>query len=146
MKIGSEPMHYWDASAIVPLCVEEPRSAKLRKLAEAESIVTWCLSAVEVRSAIERRTRDGSLPPRARERALGDLRELAEGWTEVAAIGSVRERALRLLGVHLLRAADAVQLAAALIVAEDQPTGHSFVCSDSRLCAAAEREGFAVID
>ena len=138
-------MHYWDASAIVRLCVQENSSARLRALASAEPIVTWCLSAVEVRSGIERRARDGALKPDAREKALAGLRELAEAWTEVATIGSVRERALRLLSVHALRAADAIQLAAALVVTEDQPAGHSFVSSDGRLRAAAEREGFLVV-
>jgi hypothetical protein len=138
-------MHYWDASAIVPLCVEEASSATFRSLAEAERIVTWCLSAVEVRSGIERRARDGSLAPDARERAVADLRQLAEAWTEVTMIAPVRERALRLLAVHVLRGADAVQLAAALVVTEDQPAGHSFVSTDARLRTAAEREGFAVV-
>ncbi|MGH7803926.1 MAG: type II toxin-antitoxin system VapC family toxin [Candidatus Binatia bacterium] len=136
-------MHYWDASAIVPLCVEEESSARLRALARAEGIVTWCLSAVEVRSGIERRAREGSLAADAREKAAGDLRELADAWTEVTMIGPVKERALRLLAVHALRAADAVQLAAALVVTEDQPAGHSFVSLDARLRAAAEREGFS---
>jgi predicted nucleic acid-binding protein len=138
-------MRYWDASAIVPLCVQEDSSARLRALAGAEPIVTWCLSIVEVKSAIERRARDGSLKPDAREKALAGLRELAEAWTEVATIGPVRERVLRLLAVHALRAADAVQLAAALVVTEDRPTGHSFVSSDGRLCAAAQREGFVAV-
>lgn len=114
-------------------------------LAEAERIVTWCLSVVEVRSGIERRARDGSLAAGAREKAIADLRELADAWTEITMIGPVRERALRLLAVHPLRAADAVQLAAALVVTEDQPAGHSFVSSDARLRDAAQREGFAVI-
>jgi predicted nucleic acid-binding protein len=138
-------MRYWDASAIVPLCVQEDSSARLRALAGAEPIVTWCLSIVEVKSAIERRARDGSLKPDAREKALAGLRELAEAWTEVATIGPVRERALRLLAVHALRAADAVQLAAALVVTEDRLAGHSFVSSDGRLRAAAQREGFVVV-
>ena len=138
-------MRYWDASAIVPLCVQEDSSARLRALAGAEPIVTWCSTIVEVKSAIEQRERDGSLKPDAREKALAGLRELAEAWTEVAAIGPVRERALRLLAVHALRAAAAVQLAAALVVTEDRPTGHSFVSSDGRLRAAAQREGFVVV-
>jgi len=118
---------------------------RLRRLAEAARIVTWCLSAVEVRSGIERRAREGSLAAEAREKALADLRDLSEAWTEVTAIAPVRERALRLLAVHALRAADAVQLAAALVLAEDRPVGHSFVCNDPRLRGAAEREGFAVV-
>ena len=114
------------------------------RVAETERIVTWCLSPVEVKSGIERRARDGSLAPDAREKAFANLRELTDAWTEVTMIGPVRDRALRLLAVHALRAADAVQLAAALLVTEDQPAGHSFVSSDARLREAADREGFAV--
>jgi hypothetical protein len=41
-----------------------------------------------------------------------------------------------------MRAADALQLAAALIVVDDRPTGHEFVCCDTRLAAAAGRKGY----
>lgn len=135
-------MRYWDASALVPLCVEEPSSAVLRSMASGTSLVTWCLSSVEITSAIERRATDGALTSEDRSAALANLALLAHSWTEVAALGPVRERALRLLATHRLRAADALQLAAALIAVGDQPAGHDFVCLDSRLRDAAGREGF----
>jgi hypothetical protein len=53
----------------------------------------------------------------------------------------VREQALRLLRVHTLRAADALQLAAALEWA-GAPTDADFVTFDDRLREAAVREGF----
>jgi len=46
-------------------------------------------------------------------------------------------RALRLLAVHPLRAADALQLAAALVWFRDHPAGLDFVCLDERLRTAA---------
>jgi uncharacterized protein len=55
----------------------------------------------------------------------------------------VKARAKRLLGVHSLRAADALQLAAALTPVYDDPLGHSFVCLDARL-SEARREGFTL--
>jgi predicted nucleic acid-binding protein len=57
----------------------------------------------------------------------------------------VRQRALRLLRIHPLRAADALQLAAALVACDDDPTTLAFVCSDQRLSDAATTEGFLVL-
>ena len=56
----------------------------------------------------------------------------------------VRQRALRLLRVHPLRAADALQLAAALVAASEEPADLELVSSDARLSAAARQEGFVV--
>jgi hypothetical protein len=136
-------MQYWDASALAPLCVEEPTSAVVRALAARASVVTWCLSAVEVASAIERRAREGALSPDDRTRALANLADLGATWVEVRGVAPVRERALRLLATHTLRAADALQLAAALVVTANAPAGHEFICLDARLRDAAAREGFA---
>ena len=47
--------------------------------------------------------------------------------------------------VHPLRAADSLQLAAALASAEEDPSGVGFVCFDIRLNEAASREGFTVL-
>lgn len=132
-------MRYWDASALVPLVVAEPSSSALRTLARDGGIVTWCLSAVEISAAIERRAREGALSSPDRRAALDNLAEVASVWTEITAVALVRERACRLLAVHTLRAADALQLAAALIAAGDRPAEHEIVCTDSRLAEAAGR-------
>ena len=60
-------------------------------------------------------------------------------------VDAVKARAKRLLGVHTLRAADALQLGAALTAASDDPLGWDLVCLDERLAEAARREGFAVL-
>ena len=52
--------------------------------------------------------------------------------------------ALRLLASHPLRAADALQLAAALVWARGRPAGHELVSLDERLRTAATLEGFTV--
>lgn len=137
-------MLYWDASALASLCVQEQETASLRRLVEG-GIVTWAVSRVEIASAIERRSRDGRLAPEARLRAIAALGELADAWTEIQPIAPVCERALRLLAIHPLRAADAMQLAAALVAVSDQPRGHGFVCTDRRLREAASREGFRIV-
>jgi len=55
------------------------------------------------------------------------------------------QRAERLLSVHTLRAADAFQLAAALIWTQESPRGFELVCLDQNLREAAFREGFTVL-
>jgi predicted nucleic acid-binding protein len=57
---------------------------------------------------------------------------------------SVRLRADRLLGLHPLRTADAFQLAAALLAAEENPENLPFVTLDERLAEAARKEGFPI--
>jgi len=137
-------VRYWDASALVALCVAETNTSAVRPLARA-GIVTWAVSAVEIASAIERRTREGSLTDAERAAARAALGELAAAWTEIAALGPVRERAMRLVATHALRAADAMQLGAALVAVSDRPVGHDFVCADVRLGNAAAREGFRLL-
>lgn len=52
--------------------------------------------------------------------------------------------ARRLLRVHALRAADALQLAAAIAASEADPASLKLVTLDERLAEAARREGFPV--
>jgi len=69
----------------------------------------------------------------------------AHRWTVVEALQDVANRAERLLAVHPLRAADAVQLGASLALFEDRPRGRVFLTGDDGLAVAARREGFTVI-
>ncbi len=85
------------------------------------------------------------MPKAILETALQRLDLLLSHSDTVAATEEVRRRAGRLLAVHPLRAADALQLAAALVFCEDDPTGESFVCLDDRLREAALREGFKLL-
>ncbi len=138
-------MRYWDASSLVSLCVDEAATPLVRPLAADGGIVTWAVSRVEIVSAIERRSRQGELAPSARQAALIALDQLAGAWTEIQAVAPVCERAVRLLALHSMRAADAMQLAAALVAVSDHPREHEFVCGDERLRDAASREGFRVL-
>jgi len=136
-------MKFWDASAIVPLLVREPSSGALLAFLERDpSMLVWWGSVVECASAIARRQRDGSLTPADAGIALARLRALADAWFEVVPSSTVREQAQRALRLHPLRAADSLQLAAALVASEHQPGTLPFVCLDERLGDAAVREGF----
>lgn len=139
-------MSYWDSSALLPLIVQEPASSLMRQVLEVHGMRTvWWASLVECHSALERRVRAGEMSFTDKRQAEQILRQLAAGWSEVQPVPLVRERAVRLLALHDLRAADALQLAAALVWAEEQPAGRVFVCLDARLRDAAWREGFTVL-
>jgi uncharacterized protein len=139
-------MKYWDSSAIVPLCLQEPRTSLLRKLAEEDSeMVVWWTTPVECASAFARLRREEILDSAGEAQAREVVRALMTQWTEVAPSVDVREGSARALLLHPLRAADSLQLAAALIWAKRQASGHHFVCLDQRLREAAQREGFVIL-
>ena len=134
-------MRYWDASALVPLVVEEGPTERVRGLlGQDPAIVTWAWTPVELASAVERRTRAGELTREQRRTALDRFGRLGAAWDEVTDVLAVRRAALGVLARHPLRAADAAQLGAALVVAGQDRT-LEFVCLDDRLAEAAEREG-----
>jgi predicted nucleic acid-binding protein len=138
-------MKFWDSSAIVSVLFKEPSTASLRALREKDSEQTvWCLTPVEITSALARRSREGLTADQ--EEAVGaGFAALAETWREVSSLDLVRSRALRLLNTHPLRAADALQLGAALVACDEKPEALPFVCVDDRLRKAARREGFRVL-
>lgn len=139
-------MRFWDASAVLPLIVEETGSAlALAWLREDQDMMLWGLTRLELASAIERRTREGSLRPADRAAALRRAQRLADDAHEVVDLAAVRSRGSAVLARHALRAADAAQLGAALLIADPEPASLSMVVLDRRLAAAAEREGLNVL-
>ncbi len=139
-------MKYWDASAITPLIAAEPTRDYLLKLLEQDSdMLAWWGTPVEIASALARREREGLLTADEVTTALTTVHALAESWHEIVPSDSIRRTAERLLRAHPLRAADSLQLAAALIAADHDPMALEFVCLDVRLARAAQREGFVVI-
>ena len=138
-------MKYWDASALVSLLVEEADTAGRLSLLEGDpSVVTWWGSQVECASALNRLHRERAIDAVELGQRLERLRSFAATWVEISPRERVRARALRLLRMHPLRGADALQLAAALVACKEDPATLDFVCSDARLLQAARREGFAV--
>jgi uncharacterized protein len=136
-------MKYWDASGIVPLLVRQTRTQALeRLLAQDPAVVTWWGTPVECLSALMRLVREGRLSVADSRDAERRLHELRTGWDEVLPGEACRRTAERMLRVHALRAADAMQLAAALIAADHDPSRMEIVCLDQRLSEAAGREGF----
>jgi predicted nucleic acid-binding protein len=138
---------FWDASAIVPLLVAESTTRSLQALANQDSdLLVWWGSQVECASALVRLERGASLDVKGAASAFDRLKQLANGWHEIEPSETVRENALRFLRVHPLRAADALQLAAAFLAAERRPSTLEVVTLDERLADAARKEGFELID
>lgn len=104
-------------------------------------MAVWWGSLIECASAIARTAREGVLSQDDEAHALALLDALADSWTEVQPTPRVRDLAGRLLRVHPLRAADALQLGAALAWA-DGAARQELVTRDARLADAARREGF----
>jgi predicted nucleic acid-binding protein len=135
-------VRFWDASAIVPLLLEEPAREQMLSVLDSDPVMlVWWATPVELVSALSRRERDGGLSLDDATAAIDRIRALERAWQTVLPTDAIRSRAQRLLRVHPLRAADSLQLAAALSIAGDAPSALAFMCLDRRLADAARREG-----
>jgi len=138
-------MRFWDSSAIIPLCLKEKASEAAKGLMkDDENIVVWWTTYIECLSALSRRQREGVFTSGDATKVRAVLSALAAAWSEVQPTELVRLRAERLLSIHPLRAADALQLAAALVWAQETPRGLDFVCLDQNLRESSLKEGFSI--
>ncbi len=139
-------MIFWDSSAIIPLCIDEPQSKVIKDILKKDaSMAVWWSSIVECHSAFARLRRDKVLKHSEEDQVRRLLSILADAWTEIDPSEDIRNQASRLLLLHPLRAVDSLQLAAALAWAGKTPTGNGFVCLDGRLRDAARKEGFTLM-
>ena len=139
-------MKYWDSSGVVALLMAEPTSPALRQLAEKDAgMVVWWGTRIECISALARCARENRLNAVNFAEARRRLAVLGGNWDEVQPNDDVRASAERVVTVHSLRAADAIQLAAAVAACRGATAGLPFVSLDTRLREAAAREGFTVL-
>lgn len=138
-------MRFWDSSAIVPLIVADTSTDAVQAIAADDPVMcVWWGTEGECVSALARLEREDALTTATITDAFVRLDMLAEAWNEVQPVAAVRGAARRLLRVHALRAADALQLGAAVVAAENVPASLDVVTLDERLAVAARREGFRV--
>jgi predicted nucleic acid-binding protein len=139
-------VRFWDSSALVPLIVQQTATAEAERwIAEDGAVVAWTLSFVELVSALRRQVREGGASEaiaRQAEELAGELLSRAHVVSDVEGVKAI---AVRLLRVHALRAADALQLGAAVAWSGGRPEGAILHTFDLRLGEAASREGFRVI-
>lgn len=139
------PTAFWDASALVPVCIQEATTRQVRLSLRKFAPVVWWGSKVEIHSAISRLYRDGAITAFEKDGALARLHILSRGWREILPDDSLRDLAETLLDTYLLRSADSLQLAAALTWCQRHPAHRTFLCVDKRLGEAAKSAGFSVV-
>lgn len=139
-------MGFWDASALVALCVPGLPQRRLQTLLRDYPPVVWWGTRVEIASALARLRREAVLTPAHYEASRRRLQLLADTWREILPTEPVRDLADREVERHELRTGDAFQLAAALVWCRGFPRRRPFLSNDRRLNRAARAEGFLVIE
>lgn len=140
-------IYFLDSSALIKRYAAEPGSNWVQSIAARQannrliiSRITW----VEVLSALARRGREGGLSSSAVDRAVQAFRYDLDMQYQIVELDQVlAEAAGQLVRKHVLRAYDAVQLAAALRVQTALSPAQSaltFVTADARLIKVAQAE------
>ncbi|MFZ0800512.1 MAG: type II toxin-antitoxin system VapC family toxin [Terriglobales bacterium] len=133
---------FWDASALVPLCVRQgitPQAVALYKIHDA---AVWWATPVEIASALARLLRMKQLDSSEWTKARKLAKRLADAWSVIQPSDALRAKSIQLVDRYDLRAADSFQLAAALEWCEGAPQGRIFLTTDQRLGEAALLSGF----
>ncbi len=129
---------YLDTSALVKMYVDEEDAPRLRAaVAEANVVGTSEIAYVELRSALARRARDGSLERLAYRRTL---RDVEADWAQLFLI-TVSNRLVHDAGElaerYRLRAYDAIHLASSLALQSGVEEPVTFACWDKALESSA---------
>ena len=107
-------------------------------------IVTWTLTPIELTSALSRLVREGSVDAQDVAKLESRIERRLQRALLITSVEEVKPVARRVLHVHALRAADALQLGAALLRVNHRPMRRVFHTFDARLAEAAYKEGFIV--
>lgn len=130
---------YFDTSAVVPLLVGEPGSARAASLWDgADRVVSLRLAYPEARAALAQAQRLGRLTARQLRAAVDHLESVYQELDLVDVDDELARRAGELAEAHALRGYDAVHLAAADRVRDPDLV---VVAGDGSLLDAATAEG-----
>ena len=140
-------MRFWDSSAVLSLVATGTRTNDmLGLLREDSTMLVWTMTPIECLSAIYASGHKANMPIQSKTAEITKrLKQLQDSWIEVHQVAWVKKRAERLLSVHGMSTAAALQLAAALIACEDRPDELPIVTFDPELARCASREGFQVV-
>jgi predicted nucleic acid-binding protein len=137
---------FWDTSAIVPLCCYQTSSSKARQIARTYGRqIVWWATPVEAISALQRLVREKHITQQESAQSYARLVYLRNRWNEIQPTDQLRAKAEQLLRMHKLRAADSLQLSAALLWCNNHPREHVFIAGDEALSNAAQIEGFTIL-
>jgi len=137
---------FWDSSVLVPLCVKQRATPAVQALNAQYRMVVWWSAPVEMRGAFARLVRMGQLTSNEHVQAQVRLDRMRSIWQEVYPSEPLREQAERLVDRFPLKAADAQQLAAAIVWCGGRTKGRAFISGDSQLLDAARQLGFHAIE
>ena len=133
---------FWDTSALVPLCIPQVSTPRVTSLSNNFDAVVWWATPVELSGALARLERVKQIDRKDAANARQLAKGLADWWYVIDPSDALRSRAIRLVDLYDLRAADSLQLAAALEWCGDAPQGRVFLAADKRLREAALLNGF----
>ena len=133
---------FWDASALVPLCVRQGMTPRAIALYKTYDAVVWWATPVEIASALARLIRLKQLDSRDWAKASKLAKSLAGSWSVIQPSDALRTTAIHLVERYALRAADSFQLSAALEWCEYAPQSRVFLTADLKLRDAALLSGF----
>jgi uncharacterized protein len=133
---------FWDASALVPLCVRQGMTPRAIALYKTYDAAVWWATPVEIARSLARLVRMKQLNSSDWAKAGKLATALADAWSVIQPSEAVLAKAMQLVDRYDLRAADALQLAAALVWCEDVPQGRVFLTADQKLQEAAMLSGF----
>ena len=139
-----KPVAFWDASALVALCLEQSSTPRALSFQGKYRISVWWATHVEIASALARSLRQKSITAEQLAQAKLQAEGLARLWDVVAPTAKVALNARSLVERYPLRAADALRLVAALEWCEGKPKGEVFLSFDQRLREAAGLAGFTL--
>jgi len=133
---------YFDASALVPLVIEEPTSAAVERVwYESDRVASSRLLYAEARAALAQALRLERLDTAGHEQAVRDLDALVDELDFVEVTEQIVRRAGSLAESLALRGYDAVHLASAELLNEPDLV---LAAGDGQLRAAAGRLHIAV--
>ena len=142
--------YYFDSSALAKRYVNEVGSGRVRGLTHQRAghqVFIVRMTVVEVTAAVARRRRGRTLAPPQAASILSRFRQhLAGRYTILEVTPDLLTDATKLANKHELRAYDAVQLAAAILLNRLAQGGVVFVSADRELNDAAKAEGLMVED
>jgi hypothetical protein len=126
--------------------VREPASERVEPLLQRDpEMAFWWGAPLDGWQALLAAQRQGKISAADLQKAKGVLDHLRARAFEVQPTEELRARALRILSVHPLRAAEALELAAALVWCRERTHGAGFVSLHPPLRLAAAMEGFRVL-
>lgn len=135
---------FWDSSALVPLCAWQLTTAQTIGYYATYDVVIWWATPVEISSALSRLVRMRNIGVDEHAVARKRAERLAESWYVIQPSVTLRNNAAGLVEQYDLRAADSLQLAAALEWCEGTPQNQIFLSADRKLAEAARLTGFDV--